>query len=197
MIFQTHHKLNQDHLDIPHILFDYHQEVKSGNAKNLSKLKTKIQKYVERFGFFTKKGADITREQIGTVRTNCTDCLDRTNCVQTFLGLEVLHYSLMDLGLTDKPNIVSRFEEMFKQMWINNGNELSKMYAGTGALQGGSKLIDGARSAARTIQNNLLDSSKQEAIDVLLYGSSFNSDLADRARMLLPPNYINGKHLYL
>ena len=37
------------------------------------------------------------------------------------------------------------------------------MYAGTGALggAGGSKLIDGARSAARTIQNNLLDATKQ------------------------------------
>ena len=45
-----------------------------------------------------------------------------------------------------------RFEEMFKQMWQNNGNELSKMYAGTGALGASSKLIDGARSAARTIQ---------------------------------------------
>ena len=69
------------------------------------------------------------------------------------------------------------------------------MYAGTGAIggAGGSKFMDGARSAARTIQNNLLDSTKQEAIDVLLYGSSFNSDLADRARMLLPANYINGK----
>ena len=55
------------------------------------------------------------------------------------------------------------------------------------------QLIDGARSAARTIQNNLLDQTKQEAIDVLLFGSSFNSDLADRARMLLPSNYINGK----
>ena len=41
---------------------------------------------------------------------------------------------------------------MFKQMWLNNGNELSKMYAGTGALGASSKLIDGARSAARTIQ---------------------------------------------
>lgn len=189
--FQTHHKLCEQHLDTPHVLFDYHQEVKSGNVKNLAKLKAKVQKYVEKFGFFTKKGSDVTRQQYGTVRTNCTDCLDRTNCVQTFLGLEVLQFSLMDLGLTDKPNIVSRFEELFRQMWINNGNELSKMYAGTGALQGGSKLIDGARSAARTIQNNLLDNTKQESIDVLLFGSSFNSDLADRARMLLPPNYIN------
>ena len=197
--FQTHHKQNTEHLDIPHILYDYHQEVKSGSSKNLDKLKAKVSKYMERFGFFTKKGPDVTREQIGTVRTNCTDCLDRTNAVQTYLGLEVLQFSLMDLNLTDKPNIVSRFEELFKQMWINNGNELSKMYAGTGAIggAGGNKLMDGARSAARTIQNNLLDNTKQEAIDVLLFGSSFNSDLADRARMLLPSNYINGKTLRL
>ena len=56
--------------------------------------------------------------------------------------------------------------------------------------------MDGARSAARTIQNNLLDATKQEAIDVLLFGSSFNSDLANRARALLPENYVNGTYLY-
>ena len=85
---------------------------------------------------------DIFRQQFGTVRTNCTDCLDRTNSVQTFLGLETLQYQLMDLNLTDKPNIVSRFNEMFRTMWVNNGNELSKMYAGTGALgNSGSKVI--------------------------------------------------------
>lgn len=39
------------------------------------------------------------------------------------------------------------------------------------------KLMDGARSAARTIQNNLLDSSKQEAIDILLVGSTLSSEL--------------------
>lgn len=109
-------------------------EVKSGSDKNLSKLKYKVQKYVEKFGFFTKKGSYVSREQFGTVRTNCTDCLDRTNCVQTFLGSEVLDFQLQDLGLNDKPNIVSRFHEMFKTMWLSNGNELSKMYAGTGAL---------------------------------------------------------------
>lgn len=53
--------------------------------------------------------------------------------------------------------------------------------------------MDGARSAARTIQNNLLDSSKQEAIDVLLVGSTLNSELADRARILLPSNILHGE----
>lgn len=54
------------------------------------------------------------------------------------------------------------------------------------------QLMDGARSAARTIQNNLLDNSKQEAIDVLLVGSTLNTELADRARTLLPYNTLHG-----
>ena len=60
-LFQTHHKQCEHHLDIPHVLFDYHQEVKSGSEKNLAKLKSKIQKYVEKFGFYTRKGSDVTR----------------------------------------------------------------------------------------------------------------------------------------
>lgn len=44
------------------------------------------------------------------------------------------------LGLADKKQTVARFEEVFRQMWINNGNEISKIYAGTGAIQGGSKV---------------------------------------------------------
>ncbi len=59
--YQTHHKACEHHLDVPHILFDYHAEVKSGSDKNLAKLKSKVHKYVEKFGFFTKKGSDISR----------------------------------------------------------------------------------------------------------------------------------------
>lgn len=55
------------------------------------------------------------------------------------------------------------------------------------------QLIDGARSAARTIQNNLLDNSKQEAIDILLIGSTLNTEIADRARTLLPYNTLHGE----
>lgn len=58
------------------------------------------------------------------------------------------------------------------------------------------QLMDGARSAARTIQNNLLDNSKQEAIDILLVGSTLSSELADRARILLPSNWLHGKCEY-
>lgn len=102
-----------------------------------------------------------------------------------------MHEQLKLIGMGDKKQTVSRFEEVFKNMWISNGNEVSRIYAGTGAIQGGSKLMDGTRSVARTIQNNLLDNSKQEAIDILLLGSTLSSELADRARILLPSNMLH------
>ncbi|KAF4533412.1 hypothetical protein B566_EDAN013288 [Ephemera danica] len=190
-LFQAHHKASQHFQNVPHIVFDYHQECRGGNTRNLAKLKAKVQRHFDAFSLFYTRGDDVICEQKGTLRTNCLDCLDRTNCVQTFFGLETLAKQLQLLGLMEKQQMVSRFEEVFRQMWISNGNEVSKIYAGTGAIQGGSKLMDGARSAARTIQNNLLDNNKQEAIDVLLLGSTLNSELADRARILLPPNLLH------
>lgn len=58
------------------------------------------------------------------------------------------------------------------------------------------KLKDGARSVTRTIQNNFFDSSKQEAIDVLLLGNTLNSDLADKARALLTTGSLRGMRTY-
>lgn len=44
------------------------------------------------------------------------------------------------MGMADKKQNFGKFEEVFRQMWINNGNEISKIYAGTGAIQGTSKV---------------------------------------------------------
>ncbi|GLV43240.1 Synaptojanin [Carabus blaptoides fortunei] len=194
--FQKHHR-ESTHNDVPHVVFDYHQECRGGSTSNLSKLKNRLENYLSPFAYFHSLDGEVYSEQKGAIRTNCLDCLDRTNCVQTFFGLEILGKQLISLHLTEKKQIISRFEEVFRQMWINNGNEISKMYAGTGAIQGGSKLMDGARSAARTIQNNLLDNSKQEAIDVLLMGSTLSSELADRARILLPYNMLHAPPITL
>ncbi|XP_049543929.1 synaptojanin-1 [Anopheles darlingi] len=190
--FQRHHR-ESNHIDVPHLVFDYHQECRSGNTSALAKLKQRLDTTCADFGMFYAIGDAVYREQKGAIRTNCLDCLDRTNCVQTYIGLEILSEQILQMSaLVDKKQqMASRFEEVFRQMWINNGNEVSKIYAGTGAIQGGSKLMDGARSAARTIQNNLLDNSKQEAIDVLLVGSTLSSELADRARILLPSNMLH------
>ncbi|XP_049641703.1 synaptojanin-1 isoform X6 [Suncus etruscus] len=186
--FQSHLKASEHAADIQMVNFDYHQMVKGGKAEKLhSILKPQVQKFLD-YGFFYFNGSDVQRCQSGTVRTNCLDCLDRTNSVQAFFGLEMLARQLEALGLAEKPQLVTRFQEVFRSMWSVNGDSISKIYAGTGALEGkakAGKLKDGARSVTRTIQNNFFDSSKQEAIDVLLLGNTLNSDLADKARALL------------
>ncbi|XP_070108617.1 synaptojanin-1 isoform X13 [Equus przewalskii] len=186
--FQSHLKASEHAADIQMVNFDYHQMVKGGKAEKLhSVLKPQVQKFLD-YGFFYFDGSEVQRCQSGTVRTNCLDCLDRTNSVQAFLGLEMLTKQLEALGLAEKPQLVTRFQEVFRSMWSVNGDSISKIYAGTGALEGkakAGKLKDGARSVTRTIQNNFFDSSKQEAIDVLLLGNTLNSDLADKARALL------------
>ncbi|KAM9201024.1 synaptojanin-1 isoform 3-T3 [Dugong dugon] len=183
--FQSHLKASEHATDIQMVNFDYHQMVKGGKAEKLhSVLKPQVQKFVD-YGFFYFDGSEVQRCQSGTVRTNCLDCLDRTNSVQAFLGLEMLAKQLEALSLAEKPQLVTRFQEVFRSMWSVNGDSISKIYAGTGALEGKAKLKDGARSVTRTIQNNFFDSSKQEAIDILLLGNTLNSDLADKARALL------------
>ncbi|XP_037603954.1 synaptojanin-1 isoform X4 [Sebastes umbrosus] len=188
--FQSHLKASEHVGAVKMVNFDYHQNVKGGKADKLhSILKPYLNKFIEECGIFYYSGeAGIARTQGGTIRTNCLDCLDRTNSVQAFFALEMLPKQLEEMSLTEKPQLVARFQEVFRTMWSANGDSVSKIYAGTGALDGkakAGKLKDGARSVTRTIQNNFFDSSKQEAIDILRLGSTLNSDLADKARALL------------
>jgi phosphatidylinositol-bisphosphatase len=74
------------HQDIPHLLWDFHAE---GGVKNLDRLESKVCNLVDRLSFFYSTGVDGSAPaqlQGGVVRTNCTDCLDRTNAVQMWLG---------------------------------------------------------------------------------------------------------------
>lgn len=193
--FQEHHSFSSHKHDIQYIHFDYHSEIKGTNLKNLEKLKARIIKYIKEYDFFYASdinSGNAERQQTGTIRTNCLDCLDRTNAVQTMIGLEILPKLLECLGLASKPQMVGRFEEVYRQIWQHNGDHISRIYAGTGALGGGRpKYTDAGRTAARAIQNNFLDSSKQEAIDVLLTGSSLYGDLADKARALLSSRFLH------
>ena len=80
--FQTHQK-SSTHTDIPHILWDFHAE---GGAKNLDKLDRKVSKYAEKLDYFHLAGEVVAKKQTGVIRSNCTDCLDRTNAVQMYVG---------------------------------------------------------------------------------------------------------------
>ncbi|XP_045700064.1 synaptojanin-2 isoform X3 [Phyllostomus hastatus] len=174
--------------DTPMINFDFHQFAKGGKLEKLENLlRPQLQLHWDDFDVFTKGEGVSPRFQKGTLRMNCLDCLDRTNAVQSFIALEVLHLQLESLRLNSKP-IADRFGESFRAMWSLNGHSLSKMFTGSRALEGKAKvgkLKDGARSVSRTIQSNFFDGVKQEAIRLLLVGDVCAEESADRGRVLL------------
>ncbi|XP_047588867.1 LOW QUALITY PROTEIN: synaptojanin-2 [Lutra lutra] len=174
--------------DTPMINFDFHQFAKGGKLEKLENLlRPQLKLHWDDFGVFAKGENVSPRFQKGTLRMNCLDCLDRTNTVQSFIALEVLHLQLESLGLNSKP-IADRFVESFKAMWSLNGHSLSKMFTGSRALEGKAKvgkLKDGARSVSRTIQSNFFDGLKQEAIELLLVGDVCTEESADKGRTLL------------
>ena len=83
---------------------------------NLKHLISRLKKPMERFGYFYKKVAkdptqppssylapaslpNIETTQSGVFRTNCMDCLDRTNVVQSMLANENLDQVLAKFGV--------------------------------------------------------------------------------------------------
>lgn len=49
----------------------------------------------------------------------------------------MLPRQLESLGLAVKQQMVSRFLDIYRQIWSANGDHVSRIYAGTGALGGG------------------------------------------------------------
>eukprot|EP00111_Clytia_hemisphaerica_P009128 TCONS_00026809-protein len=195
--FRNHLKDSKHNFDTHMIVFDYHRHCTgSGKQENLKGLLQKAKPSIENFQFFSLLNGDVIKTQCGTIRSNCLDCLDRTNAVQTEIGMQLLLQQLESIGLTD-PQLISRFSEAFKSLWHLNGDHNSRIYSGTGAMEVGtrntfaSKIHDGAVSVKRTIKNNFFDGSKQEAIDILLLGNVFTGPAGERARALLRRTFLH------
>ena len=74
--------------------------------------------------------------QKGVFRVNCMDCLDRTNVVQTALGKAVMEMQFSKLGLIPPDGTLpTNIRQTFQLLWANNGDIISKQYAGTNALK--------------------------------------------------------------
>ena len=84
---------------VEHVWFDFHAEVKHGKWDKLSTLLGRVMSSMDQHGYFCaayskKKGWKPTKLQNGVVRTNCMDCLDRTNVVQSIFGRYMLFQQL-------------------------------------------------------------------------------------------------------
>ncbi|VDL81907.1 unnamed protein product [Nippostrongylus brasiliensis] len=184
--YRTQHKNSKFASTVDFIDFDYHYQMKL-SKDSLAHLMKKLTPLIENCSRFLATEGNVRSQQNGVLRVNCLDCLDRTNSVQTAVGLMSVRDQVAALNLEQgKVNVAQRIEEIFRDLWQKNGDLCSNIYAGTGALDGKSKLKDASRSIARTIQNNLMDSSKQESFDIFLSGAWSESRAFDRATSLLP-----------
>ncbi|KFD66989.1 hypothetical protein M514_07177 [Trichuris suis] len=82
--------------DIKYFAIDFHEECKSMNWKRIGHVLDRLLPDIKRLSFFAIRKGDKFElsNQIGLFRTNCMDCLDRTNVVQSLIGLRALEVQL-------------------------------------------------------------------------------------------------------
>ncbi|XVF63323.1 hypothetical protein PTKIN_Ptkin09bG0078700 [Pterospermum kingtungense] len=119
--------------------------------------------------------------QSGVLRTNCIDCLDRTNVAQYAYGLAALGRQLHAMGLTDKPKVDpdSSIAAALMDMYQSMGDALAQQYGGSAAhntvfpeRQGKWKATTQSREFLKSIKryysNAYTDGEKQDAINLFL-----------------------------
>ena len=115
--------------------FDFHNQCKGMRFENVSILLDTLQSKLDAFGWIVKQNDRNVRLQKGVVRTNCMDCLDRSNVVQSALAGWALEKQLAELGLQIDLKKDPK-TQWFNTLWADNGDYISKQYAGTAALKG-------------------------------------------------------------
>lgn len=173
-----------------YVYFDYHTETKGMNMHKAYALIERLSEALETQGYF--RGVDMPGSRDGIIdarsyqrsvmRTNCMDCLDRTNVVQSNFARYMLDRVFYDLGLqprgaqfkTEDP----AFEFLFRNLWADNADVVSKSYSGTGAMKTDvtrtgkrtklGALQDGRIGLTRYFKNNFLDGPRQDSFDLFL-----------------------------
>ncbi|KAK1468531.1 hypothetical protein CMEL01_00298 [Colletotrichum melonis] len=157
--------------------FDFHSACKGMKFENVSQLLDTLRDKLEGFGSTVEEAGQITAIQHGVLRTNCMDCLDRTNVCQSSFGKFMLESQLKAEGY-DLAAQVDQQTQWFNTLWADNGDAVSKQYASTAAMKGdytrtkkrnlGGTLNDLGLSLTRYYNGMVNDYFSQAAIDFLL-----------------------------
>ncbi|XP_023513842.1 phosphoinositide phosphatase SAC2-like isoform X1 [Cucurbita pepo subsp. pepo] len=123
----------------------------------------------------------IKRFQKGVLRTNCFDCLDRTNIAQYAYGLAALGYQLQTFGYLESPDIdlddplARHLMDIYEIM----GDKLALQYGGSpahnklfserrGQWKPTIEYVDIIKTFQRFVNNVYMDEEKQNGIDLFL-----------------------------
>lgn len=138
------------------------------------------ERVIQETGMFYMDTNEVTY-QTGIIRTNCVDCLDRTNTAQFAMGRAALAYQLHKMGFLKSP---PRLE--FDSDCVTMLESLYEIHGDTLALQyGGSQLVhriktyrktaawttagsDFMQNLSRYYSNTFSDQEKQQSINLFL-----------------------------
>lgn len=162
--------------------FDFHRETSQEGFLAARKLLPSIKSTILDNGYFSFDVREnrVISTQKGCFRTNCLDCLDRTNLVQQLISHETFKLFLLDFNILHHQQINNESEYMQKHniLWANHGDQISQIYAGTNALKSSftrkgkmsfaGAISDATKSVSRLYINNFVDKGKQQNIDGLL-----------------------------
>ncbi|KAI1185677.1 SacI homology domain-containing protein [Nemania serpens] len=173
--------LPQEH-KIIHKAWDMSRAAKSRDQDVIGTLESIAESVVTTTGFFQNGDGDITpgRVQNGVARTNCIDCLDRTNAAQFVIGKRALGHQLHALGILEDTSIDYDTDavNLFTHMYHDHGDTIAVQYGGSQLVntmetyrkinQWTSHSRDMIESFKRYYNNSFLDSQRQEAYNLFL-----------------------------
>ncbi|KAF3760682.1 hypothetical protein M406DRAFT_296089 [Cryphonectria parasitica EP155] len=136
---------------IPFEWFDFHDACRGMKFENVQKLIETLKGQLDSFGSTIERDGNIQTKQQGVVRTNCMDCLDRTNVCQSSFAKYVLDSQLKAQGF-DMSAQQDQVNSWFNTLWADNGDAISKQYASTAAMKG-----DYTRTKRRDYRGALTD----------------------------------------
>ncbi|XP_022670373.1 phosphatidylinositide phosphatase SAC2-like isoform X1 [Varroa destructor] len=187
------HILRFDSPKLAYVAFDFHDYCRGMHFENVAILTNKLKEdpgLKDAWSYlWLDGGANAVCEQAAVFRVNCIDCLDRTNVVQTAIARDVMETQFLRLGLlSPEASLPLAVRRAFQAAWANNGDTISRQYAGTVALKGdytrtGARKLsglmkDGYNSANRYYLNRFRDAYRQSVIDLMLGNPVDQEDMA-------------------
>ena len=171
-----------EHKKIMYKAFDMSRASKTRGGDVIGSLEVIAKDIVEQTGFFRNgdEGFDEPMVQNGIARTNCIDCLDRTNAAQFVIGKRAFALQLQALGVIDRDDVDYDTDavNIFTHMFHDHGDTIAVQYGGSHLVntmatyrklnQWQSHSRDMVESFKRYYHNSFLDSQRQEAYNLFL-----------------------------
>lgn len=161
--------------------WDMSRAAKSRSQDVIQWLESYSEYTLNKTGFF-HNGKTIydTQLQQGICRTNCVDCLDRTNTAQFVIGKRALGHQLNALGIIKEKYLEydSDVTNVLTEMFHDHGDTIALQYGGSHLVntlqtyrkinQWSSHSRDMIESVKRFYSNSFMDAQRQEAINLFL-----------------------------